>query len=248
MIYLKAFHRPTVFSCAVHAVVLVAVGYLPLEAIRRFTTSGQRQVISIEMSIAAPMPFSTASTMSAEVTHEPTETIEAERSLRPSDNLARPDAAPSNYAPSHSTQPLSAENPIDELPQRVERVVEMPTVANVRVSRPRSDPSIAIMPVVAAVPVDALAGLAPTDVEFHDNPPPKYPTHAAARGIEGTVLLKLYVNREGKVSRAEVLESSGSELLDHAALAAVKTWSGKPATRFGRPIETAEVLPVRFRL
>lgn len=103
-------------------------------------------------------------------------------------------------------------------------------------------------PVATTPPLETLAGLTETHVEFVSNPPPKYPAAAVAEGIEGTVKLKLWIDRQGKVSRVEVLESSGSDLLDAAARTAVLSWSGTPATRGGQAIESEEVLPIRFRL
>lgn len=50
----------------------------------------------------------------------------------------------------------------------------------------------------------------------------KYPKRAAKRGIEGKVLLRITVDNEGNIIDVTVKESSGSSLLDKAAIAAVK--------------------------
>jgi TonB family protein len=54
---------------------------------------------------------------------------------------------------------------------------------------------------------------------------PAYPAAAASRGEEGTVVLRLTVAPDGRVSGAEVKSSSGHAQLDTAARDAARTWS-----------------------
>ena len=68
-----------------------------------------------------------------------------------------------------------------------------------------------------------------------DNPPPPYPARAVARGIEGTVQLTLSISADGRVTGVELDVSSGSALLDRAALAAVRRWRFRPGERDGVP-------------
>lgn len=87
-----------------------------------------------------------------------------------------------------------------------------------------------------------------TAVSFAGNRPPHYPALAKRNGWEGKVLLRLYVSSDGRVRKVEVAQSSGHEVLDGAAVTAVRTWQGTPATVDGHAVETVEILPVRFRL
>ena len=57
------------------------------------------------------------------------------------------------------------------------------------------------------------------------NPPPEYPADARAQGREGTVLLSLALETDGRVSSATLHASSGWPALDEAALAAARAWS-----------------------
>lgn len=83
---------------------------------------------------------------------------------------------------------------------------------------------------------------------FGQNRPPIYPPEAVSDRREGTVLLRLYVTTTGRVTNVEVARSSGSGVLDEAAVDAVRTWTGVPRTRYGRAIESVELLPVVFTL
>ncbi len=88
----------------------------------------------------------------------------------------------------------------------------------------------------------------PTDVAFDDNPPILYPPAAARAGVEGTVILRIRVGTDGGVVGVELVESSGSSILDRAAVEGVRSWHGRPAQLAGRAIEAAALLPVVFRL
>jgi protein TonB len=50
----------------------------------------------------------------------------------------------------------------------------------------------------------------------------KYPPAARSRGTEGQVLIAFTVDSQGRVLDANVASSSGSSLLDRAALKAIK--------------------------
>lgn len=84
--------------------------------------------------------------------------------------------------------------------------------------------------------------------DFSNNPAPSYPVDAIRSGLEGVVRLELEVSQLGEVISVRVIQSSGHDILDRAASLAVSAWKGKPALRWGRPIASKEVLPIRFRL
>ena len=61
---------------------------------------------------------------------------------------------------------------------------------------------------------------------------PAYPPEALARGIEGTVMLRVLVGQDGTVRRTTVETSSGDATLDESALATVRDhWRFEPAAR-----------------
>ena len=80
------------------------------------------------------------------------------------------------------------------------------------------------------------------------NPAPVYPLLARQRGEEGTVLLRVEVLPTGRCGQLDVGVSSGSALLDAAAVKAVAQWQFKPALRGGTPVAVQVEIPVTFQL
>jgi len=74
-----------------------------------------------------------------------------------------------------------------------------------------------------------------------------YPELAIRAGIEGTVTVLAYVNREGVVTHTEVLRGIGGGC-DEAAMDAVRKVSFKPGMQRGKPVNVKVSVPVRFRL
>lgn len=79
-----------------------------------------------------------------------------------------------------------------------------------------------------------------------ENVVPKYPDAARRAGIEGTVFVAVVVDKEGKVTSAEVLK--GPAELREAALEAAKATKFKPARQNDKPVSCKVVLPFRFVL
>lgn len=81
-----------------------------------------------------------------------------------------------------------------------------------------------------------------------DNPKPAYPAYARRRGIEGRVVLRVEVTAEGGAGAVAVVESSGHDSLDEAAVTAVRRWRFHPAVRDGVPVPSTLRVPITFRL
>lgn len=80
------------------------------------------------------------------------------------------------------------------------------------------------------------------------NRPPAYPWLARMQGWEGTVMLQVRVEPDGRASQVKIANSSGHPALDHVAQQAVSHWEFLPGTRGGRPVGSTVKVPVRFRL
>ncbi len=83
---------------------------------------------------------------------------------------------------------------------------------------------------------------------YRRNPPPKYPRMARQRGYQGTVILEVLIDQNGKVSDQKVFTSSGHVMLDKAALSAVKEWLFEPGKRGNDMVEMWVKIPIRFQL
>ncbi|MDV6030730.1 MAG: TonB family protein [Phycisphaera sp. RhM] len=244
--------RSTLISLFLHAIGAAVLCVVPMATTERFTSAGQQHVVAIELSVASP----TAQDFPAQILPLPTIQPLADLALSPpdrSDDTTK--AAPletsrtSRLPPPPDTPGVRSQADAAIERQPIE-AAKPPTIDTVVPTRPpRRLVRHVAPPALDAIPIPQPVGLSPeTPVDFSSNPPPKYPLDAARDRLEGTVLLRLRVDTDGKVTEVEIIESSGHGSLDRAAVEAVKRWKGQPARRFGRAIASEEVLPVRFRL
>jgi protein TonB len=80
------------------------------------------------------------------------------------------------------------------------------------------------------------------------NPAPRYPLASRREGEQGTVTLRVLVDRNGLPARVDIQTTSGWPRLDGAALEAVKEWRFRPAQRGTDPVEGSVLVPIVFRL
>ncbi len=76
---------------------------------------------------------------------------------------------------------------------------------------------------------------------------PDYPEAAQRAGVEGVVVLRATIDQQGRLRGLRVLRGV-DPLLDEAALAAVRRWKFRPATRNGKPVQVDYVLTLDFHL
>ena len=107
-------------------------------------------------------------------------------------------------------------------------------------------------PAPASDPPDASAaatrGFEPP-VALNAEPPVRYPPALFDQKVEGTVVLRLFIDETGEVvaDSTRVAEGSGYDELDSAAVAAVPDLRFAPARRNGTPVATTFLQPVHFR-
>lgn len=105
----------------------------------------------------------------------------------------------------------------------------------------------------ASVKIAATEPLAPEmdgekPANYFLNPKPLYPVEARRRREEGVVVLSVQVSREGLPEGVQIVQSSRFQLLDEAAVKAVKQWRFTPA-RIGSLAVVSQIeVPIRFRL
>jgi len=156
---------------------------------------------------------------------------------------ARPNPEPAQSRPRAETPP----------PPVIATDAAQPAAADaVRASTPTAPAAPAAPAASAAAAPSAARAETVTPPSFSAaylrNPPPAYPAAARRNGEEGTVTLRVLVSAEGSPTRIELERSSGSRLLDAAAIEAVRGWRFQPARRGSQAIEDWALVPLRFRL
>lgn len=107
-------------------------------------------------------------------------------------------------------------------------------------------------------PVDGLVHSSSTDVgpaavgtslQYLRAPAPAYPRIALLDHLQGTVLLQVRVDVEGRPVAVDIARSSGHRVLDQAARQQVlQRWRFRPALQDGRAVEAIGLVPVAFHL
>ena len=89
----------------------------------------------------------------------------------------------------------------------------------------------------------------------YDDPPvplrpikPKYPEIAQEAGIEGTVVVQVFVDAKGRVKETVILKGIPNTGLDEAATEAIRLVRFKPAKQRERAVGVWISIPVNFRL
>ena len=157
-------------------------------------------------------------------------------------------------APAKQDRPAEPKKPAptDQTPPPFQEPVagESSQGNDVPVSLPREE--IRAFDTAATGPVSNQPALPPVleeaQPEYSKNPSISYPKRARRKGYEGTVLLEVLVNRNGKVDALRILASSGYAILDSSAVKSVKTWSFEPAKKGKDTIDMWVKVPVRFKL
>ncbi|RLA20595.1 MAG: hypothetical protein DRQ56_02805 [Gammaproteobacteria bacterium] len=77
---------------------------------------------------------------------------------------------------------------------------------------------------------------------------PVYPKELQIQGIEGDVVVVVFIGIDGLVQKAKIVKPSPYPEFNDSALAAAKARQFFPATRGGEPIATSLKFTIRFRL
>lgn len=88
--------------------------------------------------------------------------------------------------------------------------------------------------------------LSDQEIEFLNNVQAQYPFFARNQNQQGTVLVWVLINTQGKVENAFVQQSSGYTLLDKAALEAAQTSTFKPYQENGVKKPAYALIPYEF--
>src|SRR5690606_4635655 len=125
------------------------------------------------------------------------------------------------------------------------------------VAAPPPEPAPAAPAPVAAAPAPAAPPAPPAppqvieplfNADYLNNPKPAYPAMSRRLVEEGRVMLRVFVDTEGRPARVQVLRSSGYERLDRTAVDTVQRWRFAPGKRGGVAEAMWVNVPVDFKL
>ncbi|AJR08960.1 energy transducer TonB [Photobacterium gaetbulicola] len=162
--------------------------------------------------------------------------------------------------PEPKAQPEEINQPVPEKP--VEKNVEQkiakkptPVQKPVEVNRPKPVEDKVKTPAPTPPAADQAASGVNSEPQLITKPtfatrpsPVTYPRIAKRRGIEGQVLVEIWIDESGKQVKQNLLRSSGAEILDEAALEAIKRWRFSSHIVDGQAIAHRVQVPVRFKL
>lgn len=158
--------------------------------------------------------------------------------------------------------PVTAPPPADPKPPIA--APRTPTTATPVVSPPAPEPveitqadpmpwtppaTIAPATPTSAAPAPSTGPISASHLSYVSAPAPRYPRASIARRSEGTVMLRVLVDVDGKPLEVVIETSSGDRELDRAARQQVlDNWRFQPAMQDGHPVQAYGRVPVDFRL
>lgn len=144
---------------------------------------------------------------------------------------------PTERLPRTTTAPRT-QTPVEQPPILVDESVDL-------AQPPDPNPDTATV-IETVEPTGPIAGAA---LEYVSAAPPPYPRDALRRRVEGTVMLEVLVDVDGRPLDVRVQTSSGNRSLDEAARNQVlKKWRFKPAMQNGKAVQAVGLVPVKFML
>jgi periplasmic protein TonB len=79
-------------------------------------------------------------------------------------------------------------------------------------------------------------------------PLPEYPEELRSEGITGTVVIGVYIDDKGSVTKAEVVKSTDTRFEKAAVEIVQKKWRFNPAKKDGAAVSCKVNVPIRFSL
>ena len=230
-------------SLATHVSVVLAIVLVPIFLPEELPEQGDRRVVFFDPPPPPPPPMQRGSSARPEQ-------VKPDAPKKVSENTPKPDFVAPIETPQPQEKPLEPETGVKPEDQFG--------------SETGSDLGDALGMeggieggVVGGVPGGVLGGMlggtGTGPVSDYDTPPrpirvtkPQYPQEAFIKKVEGTVLVEILIDAQGRVVRARVLQSVPQ--LDAAALQCVYQWIFQPAVRRGHPVAIIAQAPVNFRI
>ncbi|MEY4979666.1 MAG: hypothetical protein RLZZ352_1936 [Pseudomonadota bacterium] len=126
-----------------------------------------------------------------------------------------------------------------------------PPAAPAVVAAPVSKPTEVKTPspaVSQSAPTPPKVELPSSQADYLNNPPPAYPALSKRLGEQGKVVLRVFIEADGRATQAEIRSSSGYDRLDQTAMQTVLRWRYVPGKRNGVAEAMWYVVPIQFVL
>ena len=157
---------------------------------------------------------------------------------------ARPATTPAPTALPAATQAEPSPNaPTATLAQPSPATPASPAGAAVAAGIPQATPAS-----TAPAPAPAKVELPNASASYLNNPKPPYPALSKRLGEEGKVVVRAWIDTNGRATQAEIKTSSGYDRLDQTALQTVLNWRYIPGQRAGVPEAMWFNIPLNFVL
>ncbi len=212
-------------SCLMHAALFFAGGFVLIKPVEYAVEAGSG---GIEVSLTAAPAESTVSEPAVQ---------------------APPEAAPAEVASQDAVE--TAQPAPDQIQEEkpAEQKVEEKKPPQVAADSPyKGDGSSAVPGKDKTTFYSAGGAVTEAKPNYLRNPAPAYPLEARQKGWQGTVILKVDVDKSGRPTHIEKEQSSGFGILDDSALHAVRKWKFMPAKIGGIPVESMVRVPVKFEI
>lgn len=131
--------------------------------------------------------------------------------------------------------------------QKQEQTAPLPQPSPTPVAEAAKEPAVAAAP-PTQLPIEPIKLSSELSVSCPKLTSPEYPAISRRMGEEGKLVLRVELDEQGRIAAAKVINSSGYERLDNAALAAVKSWQCNPSLRDGQPVRAVALQPFNFVL
>jgi protein TonB len=236
--------RSAEFSLVGHVVIIASIALVPLFLPEEMPEQGDRRVVFFDPPPPPPPPLPRGNPMVQQKAKPETP--------KPVTNETKP--KPDFVAPIQTEQPKVAELQ-PETGIRPEDQFGSPTGSDLgdALGMEEGVEGGVVGGVPGGVLGGVLGGTGTGPVMDYDSAPrpikitrPQYPQEAFVKKIEGTVVVEILIDSQGRVVRARVIQSV--PLLDAAALQTVYQWIFQPAIKHGRPVPTIAHAPVAFRI
>lgn len=156
---------------------------------------------------------------------------------------------PSIPIPPDAPIPVMTEPPLME-PLEAKPVITTASALSMTAAEAPMPPVSGQLPSTSSAPSGSSGGKGIAAPGILSKVDPLYPPSARQAGLEGTVVLRIQILSNGRSGEIDIARSSGYQVLDEAAVAAVRQWHFIPAKDLSssRPVTCTTTLPVSFRL